>query len=267
MKNLQYIAIGLAFLLTPVVAAAQLASTTASSTPPRPPLQRPLPKLGPMIKDTIQDARAGIKNAASTTREVVKDRVDAVHDLIDQHKMEVRALIAGKKGQMSSTTMAQMEAKRQEMREKLEQKKEEVHDRVEAAREKAQQKFGEAVQRSVSNIIDRLTKAAEHLTSIADRIDARIDEREAQGFNMSVSIGLLSTARTDIATAQDKIKAVGTTLTTALSSTTPKGEVPKVRAAVTVAEDALKKAKDSLQKTLESVRMEAASSTASTTSH
>jgi hypothetical protein len=262
MKNLQYIAIAAAFLLIPAFALAQTASTTASTTRPLPP---PPFKLGPAIKQLNQDMRPGARNPASTTREAVKDRVDAKRLLIDQHRADVRAMVERKaKGPMSSTTLAQMQQKREEMRGKLELKKEEVKDRLEGAVQKAQEKFGEAVQRSIGNIVEKLTKAVEHLTAIADRIDKRIDEREAEGKNMSVSVGLLATARTDIAAAQDKITLVGTVLTTALASTTPKGELPKVRAAVKTAEDALKKAKESLQKTLESVRIEAAATSTTT---
>ena len=121
-------------------------------------------------------------------------------------------------------------------------------------KQKAKEKFGTAVQRSVGNIVDALTNAIERLTAIADRIDARITEAQSQGKDTATSTALLAGARTDISAAQDKVAAVGTALSAALASTTPKGEMPKVRAAVKAAEDAIRTAKQSLQKTLNSLK-------------
>ena len=245
MNTIASAAIALLLFLAPGLAIAE----DSASTTPNPPRIPAAPLK--VLRDTASTTKANIQ------------------DFVEKRRADVKALLDRKpKGEMSSTTRATMEQKRAELRDRLEAKKGEVHDRIEAAREKAKEKFGDAMERKVSNITDRLTKAAEHLTSIVGRIDARIKERESQGKNMSVSIGLLAEARTAIAGAQDKTAAVGTALTAALSSTTPKQEMPKVRAAVKAAEDALKAARESLHKTLESVRAEAhASSTAATTTN
>jgi len=155
---------------------------------------------------------------------------------------------------IASTTRAEIKDFRGEIKNKIEAKREDVRTRVEEAKQKAKEKFGTAVQRSVGNIVDALTNAIERLTAIADRIDARITEAQSQGKDTATSTALLAGARTDISAAQDKVAAVGAALSTALASTTPKGEMPKVRAAVKAAEEAVRTAKQSLQKTLNSLK-------------
>ncbi len=155
---------------------------------------------------------------------------------------------------IASTTRSGIKDLRSEIKNKIETKREETKTRIEAAKEKAKEKFGEAVQRSVGNIVDSLTKAIDRLTNIADRIDGRITELAGQGRDMGTSTALLAEARNDISAAEATVTAVGTTLTSALASTSPKGEMPKVRAAVKAAEDAIRTAKQSLQKTLDSLK-------------
>ena len=154
----------------------------------------------------------------------------------------------------ASSPRADIKNTREDARLKIEAKKEEVRAKVDAAKEKAREKFSQAVQISVNNIIDRLTGAAEHLGTIATRIDSRISELQAKGINMDASIALLTSARSDITTAQDKITAVGAALSAALANATPKTEMAKVRAAVKAAEDALRTAKGSLKATLDSIK-------------
>jgi HAMP domain-containing protein len=143
---------------------------------------------------------------------------------------------------------------REDGRALLEQKKSDIKLKIEVAKEKARTKYGEAVQRSVGNIVDQLSKHVTDLTNIATRIDTRITELQGNGKDMSTSISLLATARTAIATAQDKVSAVGTTLAAMLSNTNPKSQFQSVRDAVKAAEGAIKTAKQSLQKALESVK-------------
>ncbi|MSR70726.1 hypothetical protein EXS62_01665 [Candidatus Kaiserbacteria bacterium] len=158
----------------------------------------------------------------------------------------------------ASSTRAQMqvkvEQKREEMKTKIETKREEVKTKIEDAKEKAKERFGEAVQKSVGNITNRLSEGANRLSELADKIERRIAERVAKGENLDASTALLATARTDIVAAQDKVTAVGAALSAALTSTTPKAQVDSIRVAVKAAEDALRSAKLSLQKTLESMR-------------
>jgi len=221
MKNFHYVALTAALLLAPAFVLAEEAGVSAN-TEARIKNEKPRPPLAPgqILKN--------IRENASTTRAEVKD---------------VRREIKGEVKQV-----------REESRLKIEAKRAEVKIKVEAAKEKAKEKFGEAVQRSVGNIVDRLTRHVEKLGEIATRIDSRISELQAKGINMDASIELLTTARADIAAAQDKVAGVGAALSAALASTTPKGEMPKVRAAVKAAEDALRAAKDSLKTTLESIR-------------
>lgn len=275
MKSLlKTVAITSALLLVPAFAFAQETGSPAATEavpsveptkplPPRPVTpnvkrtDQGVPPAPERVLQTIKD-RADTANQASKERiEEARKNVEEARKALDERKAQVQALIDKKpRGAISSSTVAAREEKREEMRDKLEAKKEEVKTRIEAAREKAKEKFGEAVQKAVGNIADRMTKAGEHLTSIASRIDSRIKEYEAKGKDMSISIGLLATARTDIAAAQDKITAVGSALSAALAASSPKEQMPTVRAAVKAAEEALKKAKESLQKTLESVRAE-----------
>lgn len=159
----------------------------------------------------------------------------------------------------ASTTRAQNTAQR-------EVRREEAKVRMEAAKEKAKEKFGAAVQISVGNIIDRLTKHTTKLSELADRIGTRISELQATGKPMTASASLLVTAKADIASAVSAAATVDTTLTTALASSEPKAEMSKVRAAVGAADAAMKAAKQSLQKTLQSVKTEGGASATTETS-
>ena len=154
----------------------------------------------------------------------------------------------------ASSTRAEIKDVREEARLKIETKKEEVRAKVDAVKEKAKVKFSQAVQISINNIIDRLSGNAENLGNIAARIDSRISELQAKGINMDASVELLTAARADIATAQDKITVVGTALSAAIASATPKNEMTKIRAAVKAADDAIRAAKASLTATLDAVK-------------
>ena len=155
-------------------------------------------------------------------------------------------------GMMGSSTMS-VEA-RMEMRARLDGAGREAKDQAENAMEKAKAKFGAAVQTSVGNITNSLTRSIENLLAISDRVDARINELQAKGVSMDASVVLLAQANSDINKAQIAITDVGYALQKALSNATPKAEVPKIRLAVKTAEDAIRTAKESLQKTLDSVR-------------
>ena len=112
--------------------------------------------------------------------------------------------------------------------------------------------------RVLRGLLPPAKNAGIRLILIADRTDARIQELENKGHDMSGSLELLADARADIAAANDKITAVNQALATAMSqgTTTAKAQIPAVRAAVKAAEDALLTAKRDLIKTLESVKAE-----------
>lgn len=133
--------------------------------------------------------------------------------------------------------------------------------RADEARAKARERFGEHVQTLVGNVSARLASTSAHLSGIADRIDERIDTLEDEGHDMGASIALLATARTDLSLADDKILAVNVALEAAMATTTPKSQMPQVRAAVKSAEAALKLVKDDLQKTIRSIKAEAGATT------
>ena len=154
----------------------------------------------------------------------------------------------------ASSTRADIKNMREDARLKIETKKEEVRAKVDAVKEKARAKFSQALQTSINSKVDRLTNHINKLGEIATRIDSRISELQAKGITMDASVELLTAARADIAAAQDKITAVGTALSAALSSATPKNEMPKIRAAVKAADDAIHTAKASLKVTLDSVK-------------
>jgi hypothetical protein len=203
------------------------ASTTNSNRGPG-----GFPKLGPAIHDLASTTRAEfreLRGMGSTTREFIKRKVDAIHDLIEKHK-------------------------------------EAMHERAEAAREKAHEHFGERIEGFVGKISDRLASTSQHLADLADRLDNKIDEFKGQGFAMSSSTTLLATAQTDIANANVKITAVNTALANAMSvgTTTAKAEIPAVRTAVKAAEDALRLAKEDLIKTLGAVKVESGATTTTT---
>ena len=202
------------------------ASTTNPNRGPGP----GLPKLGPAIHALASTTRGEFRMFGSTTGEMVKHRVDAIHDLIEKHKEAMR-------------------------------------ERAEAARQKAHEHFGEKIEHIVGNISERLASTSLRLSGIADRIDVRIDELQGQGFAMGSSTTLLAKAQSDIATANVKITAVNTALASAMSmgTTTAKAEIPAVRTAVKAAEDALKLVKEDLMNTLKSVKAESAATTTAST--
>ncbi len=183
-----------------------------------------LPKLGPAIKNIASTTRAEIQGGASSTIEMVRARVEAIKGLIEKKRGDMKA-------------------------------------RAEEARTKAKERFGENVEKHVTNISNRLASTSAHLDQIADRIDSRIDTLEDEGYDMSDSIALLATARTDLSAANDKILAVNVALEAAMSTTSPKSQMPAVRAAVKAAEDALKLVKDDLMKAVRSIKVEAGATT------
>ncbi len=262
MKNFLYTLFGGALLLTPAFVLASLpppgdADVSASAevnaqvqvggVPPKPTSETRLPKVAPQdAEHPLFPSPENIRKLASTT--AAGERPGLKPLLLNRDT--VLKMMTG------TSSPEQRKQMREDSRDALEAKKAAIASTTEAARARAQVKFGEAVQTSVGNITNMLTRAGEKLVEIANRIDARITEKQGQGADMTTSAALLVQARADIATAQDKITAVGTALTAALSSATPKTEVTKVRAAVKAAEDALHTAKDSLQKTLESMRVE-----------
>ena len=170
-----------------------------------------------------------INKAASSTRGGVKERVAQIKSAIAQHR-------------------------------------EETEKRAEETKENARKHFGEAVQKSVSNILDHLTRAAGDLAGVARRIDAYIKVEQGKGLAMSGSASALAQAQANIVTANAKIADVATALNAALASTSPKAAMPAVRTATKTAQDALKTAKQSLQQTLRTVRLEVSATTTASTS-
>ena len=218
-----------ALVLAPAVAAAQQGNTLRAQVQAdvrASTTPAGVPRLGPAIKNIASTTRAEIQGGASSTIEMVRARVEAIKGLIEKKRGDMRA-------------------------------------RAEEARTKALERFGENVERHVSNISNRLASASANLEQIADRVDMRIDTLEDEGYDMSDSIAFLATARTDISLANDKILAVNVALEAAMSTTSPKSQMPAVRAAVKEAEDALKLVKDDLMKAVRSIKAEGATTTVS----
>jgi hypothetical protein len=201
------------------------------------------------------EARAEVH--ASTTKPLTPGSVPKLGPAMRNIASTTRAI--------GSSTVEMVKARVAAIKEIIEKKHEDMEKRADDARARARARFGEHVEQLVGRISDRLATSSTKLGSIADRIDARIDAFSSQGHDMSGSIALLATARADISAANDKILAVNTALQAAMSTTTPKGQIPAVRAAVKSAEDALKLAKEDLIKTLRSVKVEAGATT--TVSH
>lgn len=194
---------------------------------------------------------------ASTTRPLTPGSVPKLGPAIKNIASTTRAI--------GSSTVEMVKARVAAIKEIIEKKHEDMKKRADDARAKARARFGEHVGELVGRVSDRLATSSAKLGSIADRIDARIDAFSSQGHDMSESIALLATARTDLSAANDKILAVNAALQTAMSTTTPKGQMPALRAAVKSAESALKLAKEDLMKTLRSVKVESGATT--TVSH
>src|SRR3990167_5291316 len=150
MKNLRYIALTAALLLAPAFVLAQSASID----------------IGADVR--VKQLPAVRPAASAQVRVETKANVDASH----------------------AEMQANREQKREEMRTKMEERQTEVRAKIEAAKTKAQEKYGEAAQRSVGNIVDMLTKATERLGGIADKISARIIELQGMGVAMDGSAGL-----------------------------------------------------------------------------
>lgn len=201
--------------------------TQAGASTTRPLTPSSIPKLGPAIKNIASTTRAQIEGGASSTIEMVRARVEAIKSLIEKKRDDMKA-------------------------------------RADNARTKARERFGERVETLVGNVSNRLASTSARLSTIADRIDTRIDALQDEGRDMDTSIALLAEARTDLSVANDKILAVNVALEAAMSTSTPKVQIPAVRAAVKAAEDALKLVKDDLMKTLRSVKVEAGATTTTT---
>ncbi len=254
MRNLSSAAIISALLLVPAFVFAQEADVSVSADAN---VQTKVERPKPPLMGIPDKAR----QIASTTRAEVREIKEGAREAIGERRDEIKRLVASStpaviRRMLASSTPEDRQQVREEGRARVEEKRAEVKIKIEAAKDKAKEKFSQGVQASVNNIVDRLSGAIENLGTIATRIDNRISTLQAKGISMDASVTLLAAARADIAAAQDKVTAVGTALTTALASATPKNEISKVRAAVKAAEEATKTAKQSLQKTLESVRIE-----------
>ncbi|HEV7449043.1 MAG TPA: hypothetical protein VGP13_00685 [Candidatus Paceibacterota bacterium] len=171
---------------------------------------------------------AEIRKVASSTRDVIKKKLDNLRDLIEQHR-------------------------------------ETMKERGDNAKEKAKERFGDKVEQLVGHVSDRLASTSAQLNNISTRISARIDTLESAGTDMSAPADLLATAQTDLSAANDKIAAVNVELEAAMGTSTPKADIPAVRAAVKAAEDALMLVKDDLGKTLRSIKAQTEATT--TVSH
>ncbi len=189
----------------------------------------PTPRLGSAIHNLASTTRAEWKGLASTTRAAARAKVDAIHLLIDQHKDAMRL-------------------------------------RAEAAKEKAYAHFGEHVEKLVGTIADRLASTSQKLDELADRADIRIEELKDQGFTMASSTTWLEKSKSDLALANQKITEVNTALEAAMSvgTSTAKGEMPAVRAAVIAAQGALELVKTDLRATLNAIKVESAATSSAT---
>lgn len=242
MKKL-IIAFSTALLLAPLAPASAQDSTVsgsananvevnASTTRPQKPhfLPSSLPKLGPVIKNIASTTRAKLQGAATTTKEAAKMRVDAIHNAITDRNKNLRNL--------------------------LQEKREMLENRAEMAKEKARERFGETVQKHIRIIVERLTAAVERLTNIAARLESRIEKLQSEGHDTTNSVTLLAEAEVAIEAAHDAVANVSVVLETALSSTTPREHIGKVREAIQKAKETLKDAKDALKEVLRSIKVE-----------
>lgn len=210
------------------------------------------------------DIKAGLRANASSTSNKGPGSANSGPGSLPKLGPAIRD-IASTSRAFGSSTVEMVKARVEAIKQIIAKKREDMKERAENAKKEARERFGEHVETLVGNVSARLASSSANLSSIADRIDARIDTLEDEGHDMSVSIALLATARTDISVANDKILAVNTALETAMATTSPKGQIPAVRAAVKAAEDALKLAKEDLMKTLRSVKAESGATT--TASH
>ncbi len=204
----------------------------ASTTPTRP----MVPPLGPAIRQVASTTRDALLNTASTTREAVQARVGAIQELIAGHKQA------------------------------LAERKATLQLRVEAAKVKARAKFNESIQASVEALVDKLTAATTRLDTVADKLEGHIGRLEAEGKDMSQSAALLADARAKITIATEAAATASATLDAALGASTPKAEMPKVRAAVQEAQTAIREAHAALKAVFPSIRVEAAASASANTS-
>jgi phage-related minor tail protein len=88
---------------------------------------------------------------------------------------------------------------------------------------------------------ERMTKILEQLTSIADRVESRIEKIEAEhGVDLTTATVALSEARELIGKATDDVVTLGELAKEALSSEDPESDLEEVRVAVGVAKESIR---------------------------
>lgn len=132
-----------------------------------------------------------------------------------------------------------------------------ISQHKEAVKEKARERWSEKAQGHLEKILERFEKAVDKLENASTRLDTRIQKLKGQGLAMASSTSLLLQANADIQTANEKTLGVSAAFEAALASSTPKEHMGAVRTAISAAQDALRKAKQSLLAVIRSIRLEA----------
>jgi len=197
-----------------------------------------LPKMGPAVSNITSGTRDTFKTTASTTREAVQKRVDAIQTVVLDHKEALRQTM------LESRANAQM--------------------RAEGAKQAAQARYGERVQRAVKHIVERLSATVNRLSDIATRIESRIVKFQEAGYDMSEASRLLEDAKLEIATASEKVATLSSLIEEALSSAAPRERLSDIRAGVADVKEALRTAKGALMEVVVSIRTEVSAGTDAT---
>ena len=111
--------------------------------------------------------------------------------------------------------------------------------------------FSEEVKERVANRADQFANLfgamLERLSGIADRIEGRIAELEAEGVDVSAASDALATADAKIAAAADAVDAVTAGMADALESEAPQEEIEGLQTLKDTAKTALREAHEALR--------------------
>jgi len=147
---------------------------------------------------------------------------------------------------------------RLKFKKKLSERMDTLRADIQARRAETRSRVSEKVQERIYTALDTMIKRFEErvarLTDLADKLDARIEEREKLGLDMSPARTELDRAREEITASTDAISKVSLSTNIALSSETPREVIKEVREEIEAVRTNLKNARNALLSALKKAR-------------
>lgn len=186
-------------------------------------------ELNKNIRDTRLEFNAAVRATSSAMRADFLKLKDAMKQASSSE--ERKNIIGGMKDRLKAFR-TDVRSDRKEMREDFKE------DRMELKTERQR-----IAAKHFNLVIRRLTTALEYFTKILARIDSRIEKLKARGVDVVIAASASETAHLSIDDARAAIVNAQAAIDAAVASEAPRDHLPKIREAVKVAIEAVKKAR------------------------